>query len=126
MLVFLCLSDHLDLGLIPHFFRHNALMQTVNHKIIILFDQLVLITGTVNLLRLPAAIGDLPAIYRVLNDIADQCRIKQRILPVVSGNLTDPMVLPFAPISVETHCSKIVRIARASSSLISNTPSLRL
>ena len=46
-----------------------------------------------HLLRLPATIGDFPAIYRVLNDITDQCRIKQRILPVVSGNLTDPMVL---------------------------------
>jgi len=92
MLVFLCLGDHFDLGLVPQLFRDDAFMQAIHYQVIILLDQLVFVAGAMHLFRFTAAISDLSAVHRVLDDTANKCGIKQRILSIMTGNLMDPVI----------------------------------
>ena len=65
MLVLFRLSKQLDLCGLPDFFRNNSFMQAIHQQIIVLFNKVVVISGSMNLFCFSAAISNLSTIYRI-------------------------------------------------------------
>ena len=66
-------------------------MASVDQDIIVFLNQMVVITGSMDLFSPSPPVRDLPAIYRILNDAADQSGVKERILSVLPLDLVDAL-----------------------------------
>ena len=71
MFVFLGLCQQLHLRRLPDFFRNNGVMQPIGQQVIVLFYQLVLISGAAHFFHLTAAIGDFSAVHRIFQNQPD-------------------------------------------------------
>ena len=67
-------------------------MAAVDQDIIVFLNQMVVITGSMDLFSPSPPVRDLPAIYRILNDAADQSGVKERILSVLPLDLVDALI----------------------------------
>lgn len=89
----LCLGQQLHLGLLPDLLGDDGLMLPIRQEIVVLVDQVVVVTGTVYFLGFSAAIGDLTAVDRISQDQANEVGVKKCVCPVLSGELADTVIL---------------------------------
>ena len=86
--------------------------------------------SNLNLFKFAATKGNLSAVDGIFQNGPNQCCAEKGRGTVLTGEFLKTVGLqifgkPFAPVSVFTYCSKIVRMAGASSSLICSTQSTK-
>ncbi len=69
----------------------------------ILLYKAVLVSGTVDFLGLSPAVSDLATVHRIFEYQTDKMGVKQRIFPVLSLYLMNPMILQIFCDSVSAH-----------------------
>ena len=67
-------------------------MAAVDQDIIVFLNQMVVITGSMDLFSPSPPVSNLPAIYWILNDVADQSGVEERILSVLSLDFVNTLI----------------------------------